>query len=259
MTSNNVKFGDFAQNAESPALLLRRNVVYCKGKRVKYMRLLVAEDEKSLNKTLTERLTKQGYTIDNCFDGEDTLYYIENTRYDGIILDVMMPKMNGFDVLKKIRDKKILTPVLLLTAKDSDEDIVTGLDIGANDYLTKPFSFSVLCARIRAMLRVKEIVTGNVLEIADLSVDTAARIVKRGDDIIELSSKEYSVLEYLLRNKGITVSKEKIEENIRNYDYEGTSDVIKVYIHHLRKKIDGKYEKKLLHTIKNVGYVIKED
>lgn len=223
------------------------------------MRLLVVEDEKALNKTITERLTKQGYTVDSCFDGEDALYYIEGTQYDGIILDVMMPKINGFEVLKIMRERKILTPVLMLTAKDSDEDIITGLDTGANDYLTKPFSFDVLCARIRAMLRVKENVTGNVLEIADLSVNTTTRVVKRRGMVIELSTKEYCVLEYLMRNKGIIVSKEKIEENISNYEYEGTSDVIKVYIHHLRKKIDGGFEKKLLHTIKNAGYVIKED
>ncbi len=223
------------------------------------MRLLVAEDERSLNKTLTERLTKTGYTVDSCFDGEDALYYIENTVYDGILLDVMMPKVNGFEVLHKIREKKILTPVLMLTAKDSDEDIIMGLDSGANDYLTKPFSFDILCARIRAMLRIKDSVTGSVLEVADLFVDTTTRTVKRGDSLIELSSKEYSVLEYLMRNKGIIVSKEKIEDNIRNYEYEGSSDVIKVYIHHLRKKIDDKFDKKLLHTIKNVGYVIKED
>lgn len=223
------------------------------------MRLLVAEDEKLLNRTITERLTKQGYSVDNCFDGEDALYYIENAKYDGIILDIMMPKINGFEVLKRIRDKKILTPVLVLTAKDSDEDIIKGLDTGANDYLTKPFSFAVLSARIRAMLRVKEQITGNVLEIADLTVDTTTREVKRRGNIIELSSKEYSVLEYLMRNKGIILSKEQIEENVWNYEYEGTSDVIKVYIHHLRKKIDDNFEKKLLHTIKNAGYVIKED
>ncbi|MBQ2696930.1 MAG: response regulator transcription factor [Clostridia bacterium] len=223
------------------------------------MRLLIAEDEKLLNKTLTERLTKTGYCVDACFDGEEALYYIENTQYDGIILDVMMPKLNGFEVLKSIRQKKITTPVLMLTAKDSDEDIITGLDSGANDYLTKPFSFGVLCARLRAMLRAKENPAGNLLEIGDLTVDTAKRTVKRGETVIELSSKEYAILEYLLRNKEIIVSKEKIEENIWNYDYEGSSDVIKVYIHHLRKKIDDNFEKKLLHTIKNVGYVIKEE
>ena len=223
------------------------------------MRLLIAEDEKNLNKTISERLTKIGYSIDSCFDGEDALYYIENTKYDGIILDVMMPKLNGFEVLKTIRQKKILTPVLMLTAKDSDEDIIEGLDLGANDYLTKPFSFEVLCARIRAMLRVKGNLTGSMLEIADLTVDTTKRIVKRQNNVIELSSKEYSILEYLMRNKEIVVSKEQIEENINNYDYEGSSDIIKVYIHHLRKKIDEGYETKLLHTIKNAGYVIKVD
>ena len=223
------------------------------------MRLLIAEDEKLLNKTISERLTKIGYCIDSCFDGEDALYYIENTQYDGIILDVMMPKLNGFEVLKAIRQKKILTPVLMLTAKDSDEDIIEGLDLGANDYLTKPFSFEILCARIRAMLRVKGNITGSMLEIADLTVDTTKRIVKRQNNIIELSSKEYSILEYLMRNKEIVVSKEQIEENINNYDYEGSSDIIKVYIHHLRKKIDEGYEQKLLHTIKNAGYVIKVD
>ena len=215
--------------------------------------------EVPLNKTISERLTKSGYTVDSCFDGEDGLYYIENTQYDGIILDVMMPKINGFELLRIIRERKILTPVLMLTAKDADEDIIKGLDTGANDYLTKPFSFAVLSARIRAMLRVKENVASTVLEIADLSIDTTKRIVKRGGCEIELSSKEYAILEYLMRNKGIVVSKEKIEENIWNYEYEGTSDVIKVYMHHLRKRIDDNYEKKLLHTIKNVGYVIKED
>ena len=223
------------------------------------MKLLIAEDEKSLNKTIAERLTRSGYTVDSCFDGEDALYYIESTQYDGIILDVMMPKMNGFEVLRIIREKKILTPVLMLTAKDADEDIITGLDTGANDYLTKPFSFGVLSARIRAMLRIKESVTSSVLEIADLSLDTTKRIVKRGGKEIELSSKEYSILEYMMRNKGIVLSKEKIEDNIRNYEYEGTSDIIKVYIHHLRKKIDDNFDKKLLHTVKNAGYVIKED
>ena len=223
------------------------------------MKLLIAEDEKSLNKTTAERLTRSGYTVDSCFDGEDALYYIENTQYDGIILDVMMPKINGFEVLRIIREKKILTPVLMLTAKDADEDIITGLDTGANDYLTKPFSFGVLSARIRAMLRIKESVTSSVLEIADLSLDTTKRIVKRGGKDIELTSKEYSILEYMMRNKGIVLSKDKIEDNIRNYEYEGTSDIIKVYIHHLRKKIDDNFDKKLLHTIKNAGYVLKED
>lgn len=223
------------------------------------MRLLVVEDEKILNKTISERLTRSGYSIDSCFDGEDALYYIENTRYDGIILDVMIPKLNGFEVLSIIRGRKISTPVLMLTARDSEEDVVQGLDTGANDYLTKPFSFEVLCARIRAMLRTKDGGADCILQVADLTLDTAKRVVKRGGDVIELSAKEYAVLEYLVRNRGIVVSKERIEENISNYEYEGSSDVIKVYIHHLRKKIDGNYKKKLLHTVKNVGYVVREE
>ena len=142
---------------------------------------MIVEDEKILNKTITERLTKLGYTVDSCYDGEDALYYAENTQYDGIILDVMLPKINGFEVLRIMREKKMLTPVLMLTAKDAEEDIITGLDTGANDYLTKPFSFGVLCARIRAMLRIKENVTSKILEIAELTVDTTTRTVKRGN------------------------------------------------------------------------------
>lgn len=223
------------------------------------MRLLVVEDEKSLNKTLTERLTQKGYCVDSCFDGEEALYYIENTEYDGIILDVMIPKKNGLTVLKSMREKKILTPVLMLTAKDSDEDIITGLDAGANDYLTKPFSFEILCARIRAMFRAKDNISDSVVQIADLTVDLSKRIVKRADTIIELSSKEYSILEYLVRNQGIVISKEKMEQHIWNYEDVCSSDVIKVYVCHLRKKIDDGFDKKLLHTVKNVGYVIKEE
>ena len=223
------------------------------------MRLLVVEDEKNLNKTITERLEKAGYTADGVFDGEDALYYIENTHYDGIILDVMIPKINGFDVLKKIRGKNILTPVLMLTAKDTDEDIIKGLDTGANDYITKPFSFGVLSARIRAMLRVKERVTGNFIEIADLKIDTVSRTVTRSGENIELSSKEYAVLEYLARNKGIIVSKEKIEENIWNYDYEGGTNVVDVYIRYLRKKLDDGFDKKLIHTVRGMGYVLREE
>lgn len=222
------------------------------------MRLLIAEDEKNLNKTLSERLSKSGYFVDSCFNGEDALLYAQSTPYDGIILDIMMPKINGFEVLKKLREKKITAPVLILTAKDSDEDIIRGLDGGANDYITKPFSYDVLLARVRAMLRVKNLSVGNVLEIADLTIDTAAHKVTRGGREIELSSKEFSILECLVRNKGIVMSKERIEENVCNYAYEGTSDVVKVYIHHLRKKIDDGFDKKLLHTVKNVGYVVKE-
>jgi len=223
------------------------------------MRLLVVEDERRLNKTLTERLTKVGYSVDSCFDGEDAVFYIETTEYDGIILDIMIPKINGLEVLKTVRAKKNYTPVLMLTARDADEDIIKGLDTGANDYLTKPFSFDVLCARIRAMCRVKDHSLNSILSVADLQLDVSARTVKRGDNTIELSAKEYSILEYLVRNKGIIISKEKIEQHIWNYEFEGSTDVIRVHIYNLRKKIDDNYDKKLLHTVKHSGYVIKED
>lgn len=171
----------------------------------------------------------------------------------------MIPKINGFELLDIIRKRNISTPVLMLTAKDSDEDIIRGLDTGANDYLTKPFSFGILCARIRAMCRVKENISTNILTVDDLSIDLSTRIVKRGDEVIDLSAKEYSILEYLMINAGIVISKEKIEEHIWDYEYEGSSDVVKVYIHHLRKKIDDGYKNKLLHTVKNLGYVIEDD
>lgn len=222
------------------------------------MRLLIVEDEKKLNSILEERFVKSGYCVDKCYDGENALFYIGNTEYDGIILDIMMPKLDGLTVLRTIRAQKIMTPVLLLTAKDTEEDVVKGLDLGANDYLIKPFSFEILSARVRAMLRTDSRIGSDTIELADLSMDCRKRIVKRNNKIIELSAKEYSILEYLMRNQGIIMSKDKIEQHIWNYEYEGGSDVIKVYIHHLRKKIDGNSDVKLLHTVKNMGYVLKE-
>ena len=223
------------------------------------MRLLIVEDEKQLNYILAERFTNAGYCVDKCYDGEEALYYIENTEYDGIILDIMLPKMDGLTVLKTIRKKRISTPVLLLTAKDADEDVINGLDFGANDYMIKPFSFEILSARVRAMIRSGSKMTSDVIEVADLSVDCKKRIVKRGGKVIELFAKEYSILEYLVQNKGIILAKEKIEQHIWNYEYEGVSDIVKVYIHHLRKKIDDDFDVKLIHTIKNMGYVLKEE
>lgn len=222
------------------------------------MRLLIVEDEKKLNSILEERFTKAGYCVDKCYDGENALFYISSTEYDGIIMDIMLPKLDGLSVLRTIRSKSITVPVLLLTAKDSEEDIVKGLDFGANDYLVKPFSFEILNARVRAMLRSDKRMGSDIIELADLHMDCRNRIVKRGGKLIELSSKEYSILEYLMRNQGIVLSKDKIEQHIWNYEYEGSSDVIKVYIHHLRKKIDGNSDIKLLHTVKNMGYVLKE-
>ncbi len=222
------------------------------------MRLLVCEDEKDLNKIISMKLSSDGYAVDSCYDGEEALDYLEFTEYDGIILDIMMPKIDGIEVLRRMRSSGNLTPVLFLTAKDTVSDKVKGLDEGANDYIVKPFSFEELTARIRAMLRKNYSTSSNVITVSDLSVDIAAHRVKRGDDEISLSSKEFALLEYLIINKGVVLSREKIENHIWNYDYEGGTNVVDVYIRYLRKKIDDERENKLIHTIRGSGYVLRE-
>lgn len=225
------------------------------------MRILIAEDERDLNDLLKKRLEKQQYSVDACYDGQEALDYLEVTEYAAVILDIMMPKADGLTVLKIIRKKKKNIPVLLLTAKDSIEDRVTGLDLGADDYLVKPFAFEELLARIRVMIR-KSASGGaqtNIIEIADLTVDLNTRKVLRAGNEIELSSKEFSILRYLALNQGIVLSREKIEQNIWNYDYMGSSNVIDVYIRYLRRKIDAPFEKKLIHTVRGAGYVLREE
>lgn len=223
------------------------------------MRLLVVEDEKGLNKLIAKKLIAEGYSVDRCFDGGEAEDFIRTAEYDGIILDIMMPKKDGLTLLHELRESENHVPVLLLTAKDSISDRVTGLDSGANDYLIKPFSFDELCARIRAMLRKSNSASSNVFTVADLSVDTASKKVRRGEKSIDLSAKEYALLEYLIRNKGIVLSREKIENHIWNFDYEGGTNVIDVYISYLRRKIDNGFEHKLIHTVRGSGYVIRED
>lgn len=225
------------------------------------MRILIAEDEKDLNDLLKKRLEKQQYSVDVCYDGQEALDYLEVTEYAVVILDIMMPKVDGLTVLKQIRKKKKNIPVLLLTAKDSIEDRVTGLDLGADDYLVKPFAFEELLARIRVMIR-KTASVGtktNIIEIADLNIDLNTHRVMRAGKEIELSSKEFAVLRYLALNQGIVLSREKIEQNIWNYDYMGSSNVIDVYIRYLRRKIDASFEKKLIHTVRGAGYVLREE
>ncbi len=223
------------------------------------MRILVVEDEQSLNRIITKRLIKEGYSTDSCFDGEEALHYIEMGEFDAVILDIMIPKINGLEVLKTIRAKKLDVPVLFLTAMDSIDDRVKGLDAGADDYLIKPFSFEELLARLRVIIRKKAGNVTNIFEAADLTVDIKARRVYRGGDEIMLSAKEFDVLEYLIRNKDIVLSREKIESHIWNFDYCGGSNVIDVYIRYLRKKIDDPYDKKLIHTIRGAGYVLREE
>ncbi len=223
------------------------------------MRILVVEDEINLNGLITEKLKDNHYGVDSCFDGKEALEYISMVDYDVIILDVMLPKIDGFEVLKKMRSENRKTPVILLTARSSVEDRVKGLDYGANDYLVKPFAFDELLARIRVMLRNSGENVNNVFSVADLTVDCDTRKVKRNGNTIKLSAREFTLLEYMIRNKGKVLTRDKIEEHIWNFDYEGGTNVIDVYIRYLRKKIDDEYTPKLLHTIRGVGYVLREE
>ena len=223
------------------------------------MRLLYAEDEEDLNKVVTKKLTEEGFSVDSCFDGGEAIDNVQFTEYDAAILDIMMPHADGFAVLKELRKLKKNTPVLFLTARDSIEDRVTGLDSGANDYLVKPFSFEELLARIRVLTREKHNLTENILSIGDLELNLSSHIVTRGGTEISLTSKEYQLLEYLLYNKEKVLSREKIENHIWNYDYEGGTNVIDVYIRYLRKKIDDGFPTKLIHTVRGAGYVIREE
>ena len=200
------------------------------------MRILVAEDERDLNRILVEKLTRSGYTVDTCYDGAEAIHVLAYTEYDAVILDIMMPKADGYEVLRSLRNQGKATPVLFLTAKDSISDRVKGLDSGANDYLVKPFAFEELLARIRVMTRSSYGQSDHRLTLADLEMDTASRQVTRGG----------------------VLSREKIEEHIWNYDYEGGTNVVDVYISYLRKKIDGGQKKKLIHTVRGMGYVLKE-
>ena len=223
------------------------------------MRLLVVEDEKKLNELITKKLEKEYYGVDSCFDGEEAVRYVEGTEYDVIILDIMLPKLNGFGVIKKIRAKKNKVPILLLTARDNIDDKVKGLDYGADDYLVKPFIFEELMARIRVLLRRNSGNADNIVTIANLKVDLDAKTVFRDDLLIKLSGREYSILEYLIRNKGKILPRERIEDHIWNYEYEGGTNVIDVYIRYLRKKIDDGYTPKLIHTVRGLGYVLRVD
>ncbi len=223
------------------------------------MRVLIAEDEMDLNTILNMKLADAGYSVDSCYDGQEAMLYLEAADYDLVILDINMPKADGFAVLESLRRAGKKTPVLFLTARDSISDRVRGLDAGANDYLVKPFSLEELMARIRVLTRTAHGSSENVLTAADLTMDIASHEVRRGGVPIDLSAKEYQLLEYLLHNKGIVLSREKIENHIWNFYYEGGTNVVDVYISYLRKKIDGKNPQKLIRTVRGVGYVLRED
>lgn len=222
------------------------------------MRILIAEDQKDLNKILMKKLTAEGYSVDTAFDGEEALDFIRMADYDGMILDINMPRKNGLEVVETIRKNGNYTPVLFLTARDSIEDKVTGLDIGANDYLVKPFSFEELMARVRALTRKTAESNTPIYRLYDLTLNSSSHTVTRGGQDIKLSAKEFSLLEYLFRSQGKVVTRENIENNLWNFDYEGGTNAVDVYIRYLRKKIDEGFEPKLIHTVRGVGYVLRE-
>lgn len=223
------------------------------------MRILIAEDEKDLNRILVSRLKEEHYSVDSCFDGQEALDYLASAEYDLAILDIMMPRLDGLSALRSIRRNGSSIPVLLLTAKDSIDDRVAGLDAGANDYLIKPFAFEELLARIRVLLRAPKAPQSSCLRAGTLELHLDSHKVYRDGHEIRLSGKEFTLLRYLMQNQGIVLSRDKLEQHLWNYDYEGSSNVIDVYIRYLRRKIDTDPGHKLIHTIRGTGYVLRSD
>ncbi len=218
------------------------------------MRILLAEDEVDLNRILTRKLSEEGYSVDSCLNGAEALEYLEAAEYDGAVLDVMMPRIDGFSLIGLMRERGIGTPVLFLTARDSVEDRVRGLDNGASDYLVKPFSMEELLARVRALTRKSSGAQSSLLTVGDLRLDLATHEVSRGGREIRLSAKEFALLAYLMHNQGRVLSREQIEDHIWDFSYEGGTNVVDVYIRYLRRKIDEGFEPKLIQTVRGYGY-----
>ncbi|GMR05193.1 MAG: response regulator transcription factor [Thermodesulfobacteriota bacterium] len=222
------------------------------------MRILVIEDEKKVASFIKRGLEQESYAVDIVYDGVEGQHFAEVNEYDAIILDIMLPKKSGIEVLRELKSKGVETPVILLTARDSVEDRVKGLNVGADDYLTKPFAFEELLARLRVLMR-----RGGygmpVLKCSDLSLDPATRKAKRGDREVELTVKEYALLEYLLRNPNRVLTRTLIAEHVWDQSFDSETNVVDVYINHLRSKIDRDASKKLIHTVRGVGYVLKEE
>ena len=223
------------------------------------MRLLVVEDEADLNHVLVKRLRKENFAVDSCYNGKEAFDYIAVTDYDVILLDIMMPETDGLTFLREIRKKGDRTAVLLLTARDTVEDKVTGLYAGADDYLIKPFAYEELIARIRVLTRKNTDSSGGIYTLADLTVDCNTRTVTRSGVKISLSAKEFAILEYMIKNKGCVLSKETIGSHIWDYESERDDSIIKVYIRYLRKKIDDPFDVKLIHTVRHYGYVLRTE
>ena len=223
------------------------------------MRVLLVEDEKKVASFIKKGLEEHGYAVDYGSDGKIGLLMALDQIHDLVILDINLPEIDGLTVLRQMRAKKVVTPVLLLTVRATIEDKVIGLDTGADDYLAKPFSFEELLARIRALLRRSSDTKSPLLKVADLVLDPASRQVFRGDDRIELTSKEFAILEYFIRNNGRVLTRTMIIDHVWDYDFDADTNVVDVYVNYLRKKIDAQYEPKLLHTIRGTGYVLREE
>lgn len=221
------------------------------------MRILIVEDEKKVARLLQQGLEEEHYQVDVAHDGERGATLAAETRYDLIILDVLMPRKNGLAVLRELRSKQISTPILMLTAKGATDDKVEGLDAGADDYLTKPFAFAELLARIRSLLRRNTNEAATVLQVGNLRLDTVARRATRGERTIDLTGKEYALLEYFMRNVNQVLTRTLISEQIWHYHFDTKTNIVDVYVNHLRSKIDEGFDKRLLHTVRGVGYVMK--
>lgn len=221
------------------------------------MRILVVEDEEKVASFIRKGLTEERYAVDAAYDGEEGLLFAQMNPYDLIILDLMLPKMDGFKVLEALRADSIATPVLVLTARDNINDKVRGLDLGADDYLTKPFAFAELLARVRALLRRGNPEKSPILKIADLTLDPASRRVERAGQIIDLTAKEYALMEYFMRHQGRVLTRTMIAEHVWDQNFDSYTNVIDVYVNYLRKKIDQGFDEKLIHTVRGAGYVMR--
>lgn len=221
-------------------------------------KILIVEDEKQMADFINLELNHEGYDVDICYDGKQGYEKAMQTNYDIILLDIMLPKLNGMEVCRRLRAKKS-TPIIMLTAKGHITDKVNGLDIGADDYLTKPFEIEELLARMRVILRRAQTINeSKIIQVADLKLDLEKKQVSRANKNIELTKKEYELLEYLMKNNGIVISREKIIESVWNYDFVGDTKIVDVFIRYLRSKIDDGYDKKLINTVRGFGYVIQE-
>ena len=223
------------------------------------MKVLVAEDEEDLNDIIEKKLRVEGYDVDPCFNGAQALEHLIFADYDAAVLDIMMPEMDGIQVVEKLRQNGKQTPVIFLTAKDTIQDKIKGLNTGASDYVVKPFSFDELIARLKAVIRTAQGNLSELYRLGDLSVDTQSHIVKRGEREIALTGKEYALLEYLMINKNKILPREKILNHVWGYDYEGGTNIVDVYMNYLRNKLDIEGSQKLLHTVRGIGYVLRKN